>query len=82
MKFYYSNRTGPFVFLALILGLIVIVPLLSGFLLLAMASALVGWIALTLRRGLGFRRPATPNEALDAKIVVMDRDDKVISIQD
>ncbi len=98
MKFYYSNRRmSPFFGVLILLALILLIPLISGFVLIGLASAFLGWIAINVRNS--FRSVSTgpnspppssnkmrtensPSDIREAKVVVMDRDDTVIAISE
>jgi hypothetical protein len=96
MRFYYSSqRTSPLLALLILAALVLLIPLISGFFLLALATAAIGWIALSLRRGfagaLGKTSKEPPHDRFqemnsvrvhEAKVVVIDRNDNVIEIQD
>jgi hypothetical protein len=84
MMFYFSNRrVSPLIAVGLFVALLLLIPVISGFMLLMMASAILGWIGLALRRSfLGSKSPSFEN-LQDTKIVVIDKNDNVItSIKD
>jgi hypothetical protein len=66
---------SPWFPLAMILVLLLVLPIIGGFILVAMASTVVGWIVWNLRgRNLG----VSTNSPSEARVVVLDENHQVL----